>query len=70
MRIGENIHLRVEGRYEARYIKTRDENGRTKYGYCFGIPYDEAAQKRNIVMGSIVMPEEKIMPAVKRLFGL
>ncbi len=47
MRTGNNIRLRKDGRYEARYEKTRDENDRIVYGYCYGQTYEEAEAKRN-----------------------
>lgn len=47
MRTGDNIRLRKDGRYEARYIKERDEQGRIIYGYCYGHTYQEAAEKRD-----------------------
>ena len=46
MRTGDNIRLRKDGRYEARYIKDRDEQGRIIYGYCYGHTFEEAASKR------------------------
>lgn len=46
MRIGENIRKRADGRYEARYPKGRDAQGRLIYGCCYGRTYEEAAQKR------------------------
>ena len=47
MRKGENIRLRADGRYEARYEKGRREDGKIIYGYCYGQTYDEAEEKRN-----------------------
>lgn len=47
MKKGENIRIRSDGRYEARYIKSRDENGRIQYGYCYGQTYEEAREKRD-----------------------
>ena len=47
MRTGDNIRIRKDGRYEARYIKGRDENGKIRYGYCYGKTYDEVIEKRN-----------------------
>ena len=41
----ENIHLRKDGRYEARYIKERDENGKAVYGFCYAKTYEEARAK-------------------------
>lgn len=42
MRTGDNIRLRADGRYEARYIKERTESGRAVYGSCYGKTYEEA----------------------------
>lgn len=47
MKYGDNVRLRSDGRYEARYQKERDEKGRIVYGYCYGRTYDEAVSKRN-----------------------
>ena len=46
MRIGDNVRQRKDGRYEARYYRSRDENGRIIYGYAYGKTYEEAAAKR------------------------
>lgn len=42
---GENIFKRKDGRWEARYIKARDKNGKIKYGFCYGKTYAEAKAK-------------------------
>jgi Site-specific recombinase XerD len=39
---GENIFKRKDGRWEARYIRSREEDGRIKYGFCYGKTYVEA----------------------------
>lgn len=44
---GNNVRIRIDGRYEARFIKGRDENGKIKYGYCYGQTYEEAVEKRS-----------------------
>ena len=46
MRRGGNIRQRADGRYEARYAKGRNEQGRIIYGCCYGRTYEEAARKR------------------------
>lgn len=46
MRKGDNIRERADGRFEARYIKGHDENGKAIYGYCYGKTREEAAEKR------------------------
>ncbi len=42
---GENITKRKDGRWEARYIKTR-KNGKAVYGYVYGKTYSEAKRKK------------------------
>ncbi len=46
-RKGENIRKRKDGRWEARYEKCRDQNGRIQYGYLYGRTY-EAVKKKNL----------------------
>lgn len=38
-RRGENIYKRKDGRYEGRYIKSYDINGKAKYGYVYSRSY-------------------------------
>lgn len=45
MRTGENIYKRKDGRWEARYRKGRDKNGKIIYGHCYGKTYSEAKEK-------------------------
>lgn len=51
MRQGGNIRLRSDGRYEARYIKGRDQRGRAVYASCYGRTYEEAERKRAEALG-------------------
>ena len=46
MRTGDNVRLRADGRFEARYAKGRNDQGRIIYGCCYGKTYDEAVSKR------------------------
>lgn len=46
-RKGENIRKRNDGRWEARFIKSRDSYGRAVYGYVYGKSYREAREKKN-----------------------
>ena len=57
MNKGENIRIRSDGRYEARYIKCRDENGKIKYGYCYGQTYEEAKEKRDYKLSQQITPK-------------
>ena len=50
MRRGDNIRQRADGRFEARYQKGRDAQGRIIYGCCYGRTYEEAARKRSEVL--------------------
>lgn len=45
MRTGENIYKRKDGRWEARYRKGRDADGKLIYGSCYGKTYTEAKSK-------------------------
>jgi integrase len=44
-RTGENIYRRKDGRWEARYIKGRKEDGKPRYGYVYARKYAEAKAK-------------------------
>lgn len=44
-RRGENIYKRKDGRYEGRYIRTRDENGKAIYGYVYARSYSDVKEK-------------------------
>ena len=41
----ENVFLRKDGRFEARYRKGRDNNGKLIYGFCYGKTYEEARER-------------------------
>jgi len=43
-RTGENIYKRKDGRWEGRYIKLYDANGKPKYGYVYARTYSETKQ--------------------------
>lgn len=58
MRTGENIRRRADGRFEARYAKSRDERGRIVYGYCYGRTYEEARRKREEALRRTVRVRE------------
>ena len=44
-RRGHNIYKRVDGRWEGRYIKGKDMNQKTKYGYVYAASYAEVKEK-------------------------
>ena len=45
-RHGENIRKRKDGRWEARYIKDYDSQGKAIYRYIYGKTYLEVKEKR------------------------
>ena len=47
-RRGENIHKRKDGRWEARYIKGRQKNGKAIYGYLYAKTYITETYKKGI----------------------
>ncbi len=51
---GENIYKRKDGRWEARYIKDRDLNGKAKYGYCYAKTYHEVKEKVNHIKVNLI----------------
>lgn len=48
-RRGENIYKRKDGRWEGRYIKGKNINGRNKYGYLYAKSYTEVKDKLNTI---------------------
>ena len=44
-RTGENIYKRKDGRWEARYIRYYDENGKARYGYLYARSYQAVKVK-------------------------
>ena len=44
-RRGENIYKRKDGRWEGRYIKGKNSEGRATYGYVYSKTYNEVKEK-------------------------
>ena len=63
---GENIFKRKDGRWEARYIKSRDITGKIQYGFCYGKTYREAKEKvtkkKAAIQGMDVAPQGYDLP--------
>ena len=57
LRKGDNVRKRSDGRYEARYAKGRDENGKIIYGCCYGQTYEEAVEKRDYQLQLMAKPK-------------
>lgn len=58
-RKGENIYKRKDGRWEGRYCKTRNENGKIKYGYVYARTYTDVKNKLERVKKNYFVFHEK-----------
>ena len=65
---GENIYRRKDNRWEARFIKERDDNGKIKFGYCYAKTYKEAKQKLFIAKKEL-LTQQKVKQKKARLFS-
>lgn len=63
---GENIYKRKDGRWEARYIKSRNKDGKIHYGYVYASTYKEAKHKCVLVRMEMEANKEKENIHVKR----
>ena len=70
MRNGDNIRERIDGRFEARYIKGRNEQGKAIYGYCYGKTREEAAEKREWQLIKLNKQNKKNGPRLMNLLIL
>ncbi len=52
-RHGENIYKRKDGRWEGRYIKSYDINGKAQNGYIYGKSYKEVKEKLTFARANI-----------------
>lgn len=58
---GENIYKRKDGRWEARYIKGRHDDGSLYYGYIYARSYKEVKQKKLDIQS-----RDTTIPALKK----
>ena len=59
---GENIYKRKDGRWEGRYIRSYDENGKAKYGYVYARTYRETKIK---LLDRLSFDSDKTIPRKK-----
>lgn len=65
---GENIHKRKDGRWEGRYKKSRDQNGKIVYGSIYAKTYRETKEKlRDAIIAASV--SDKDPAATKMVFA-
>lgn len=56
---GENIYRRKDNRWEGRYIKGRDQNGRAQLGYVYARSYNEVKHKLALAKTSTSEPQKR-----------
>lgn len=59
---GENIYLRKDGRWEGRYIKGRNPDGKPLFGYVYGRQYSEV--KRKLVTLKAELYKSESLPVI------
>ncbi len=65
-RKGNSIYKRNDGRYEGRYMVSRDDNGKAKYKAVYGHSEDEVREKLEAAKREV--PDEVINPVKSRTF--
>ena len=55
---GENIYKRKDGRYEGRYVIGKKKNGKTKFGYVYGLRYVDVKQKLTLLKAAAGLVEK------------
>lgn len=60
-RHGENIHKRVDGRWEARIIVAHNSNGKARYKYLYGKTYMEVKEKRNTLLAQTQCNDKSVI---------
>ncbi len=65
-RKGENIYRRKDNRWEGRYICKHDSDGTARYGYCYGVSYQDVRRKIAERKAAIRANEGRIAPGKRR----
>ena len=61
-RRGENIRKRKDGRWEARYSKGKDNQGKCIYASVYAASYREVKEKRNALLNNVNLQEHMCSP--------
>ena len=64
-RKGENIYKRKDGRYEGRYIKGYELDGKAKFGYIYGKTYSEVKERLIKIKAGVVNNNKTISSNLK-----
>lgn len=67
-RKGLNIYKRKDGRWEARYIKSRNTQGKPRYGYLYATSYHEARNNLQRVIQVLNATDNEKVPATNNKF--
>ena len=67
-RKGLNIYKRKDGRWEARYIKSRNTQGKPRYGYLYATSYHEARNNLQKVIQALNATDNEKVPATNYKF--
>lgn len=67
-RKGLNIYKRKDGRWEARYIKSRNTQGKPRYGYLYATSYHEARNNLQKVIQVLNATDNEKVPATNNKF--
>lgn len=68
-RKGENIYKRKDGRWEGRYHKSRNEEGKIRYGYVYARTYTEVKRKLNQVQKELSFIDSNTNTVIFRTFS-
>lgn len=67
-RKGLNIYKRKDGRWEARYIKSRNTQGKPRYGYLYATSYHEVRNNLQRVIQAMNTYDAEKVPATNCKF--
>ena len=70
IRTESNIYKRKDGRWEGRYFKEYDSNGKIKYASVYGKSYNEVKEKLKIAKGYNLKPTQSQTKNIKTPFSL
>ena len=67
-RKGLNIYKRKDGRWEARYIKSRNTQGKPRYGYLYATSYHKVRNNLQKVIQALNATDNEKVPATNYKF--
>lgn len=61
---GENIYYRKDGRWEGRYIKGRQPDGKAQFGCVYGKQYNDVKKKLTLIKAGLYQNSNENIPAI------